>query len=227
MNHQQIIWRRLKWWYLPIAIISLFFLNHQESELSINQTANSLQSEIEAKIDTFQSSVKAAPLTLNQNKSNYYAAIYKGDSLLTWNSNIYIPNLKDTKDTLINVGNSYYYFLCIKVNSKQLTYVVAVPLKETPLISNRNLQTKWILPYLQNDPIEFASESKKEQSNWTPVIIKGKTSFYIQKRNAEKQSDTNTNATNWAIVLITILSLAVFEISIFAFCKRKIGRAHV
>ncbi len=224
MKHSQLIWKSLKWWYWPLALCCFIFLNRFQAPKSISTIGQDIENEIQVRLDTIENQFHLNSSTLTYNSTLFYGALYNNDSLIAWNNNIFIPNIVEVKEnTVYKQGNSWFYTFKRTSKDHTKTLVGAIPIKEKPLINNRNLSTKWLLKYLNNSGIEIA-ETSKVSTHPESTILKihnkeiGQLFFDINEDKSTHESESSS--TNWAIILLTIISILIYEIPLFALCKR-------
>ena len=221
MKHQKLIWKNIKWWYLPIAIICLIFLNQYNGQQSISNIGREIEFELEHRLDSIENQFYKNQDKITVGKTVFYGALYFKDSLIDWNNSIYTPVLKETNnDSIIKIGNSWFYIF--KRSTLKNQYLVgAIPLIERPLISNKNLRTRWIIPSLNNNPINIVDIKEKSLSNnCFTISIRNKPIFAIQLDNDSEKVAATSYETNWAIALLSTLATIILEILLFAFAKR-------
>ncbi len=222
MKHSQIVWKSIKWWYLPIAIACLLFLHFNEETKSILAIKSEIENELQNRIDSIDIQFKKQANRITYSPNSCYSALYYEDSLVDWNNNKFIPVKAETiNDTILKQGNSWYYTFKRITKDQKWVLAGAIPILEKPLISNKNLKTNWILPFLNTYPINIlALGDKKKSANGTIIQLRQKALFEIYLDSTEELNTSDTHRTNWAIVILSILCLIIYELPIFALSKR-------
>lgn len=222
MKHRQLIWKTQKWWYWILAISCFLFLNEFQAPKSISTVKNEIETEIQLRLDSITHEFQKNTRDLRCNSTIFYGALYKKDSLLAWNNNTFIPKSYEIKeDGLLKQGNSWFYTFRERSKDNEITLVGAIPIKEKPLLNNRNLNTKWILQYLESTDYNLAELSKTDTFPSNSIIrINNKKICALYLDKEESKLPISNDKTNWAIIILTILSIIFYEIPLFAICKR-------